>query len=54
MVFWNTAFRGLTKSFRLGNFGNTLVMTIIFISKYLKFDVNARDGKKNIFFSFIR
>ena len=46
MVFWNTAFRGLTKSFTLGNLGNTLVVTIIFISDYLKFDVNARNGKK--------
>ena len=38
---------GLTKIFIVCNFGNTLAVTIMFISKCLKFNVHSRNGTKN-------
>ena len=38
----------LMKFFTVSNFGNTLAMTIMFFSKCLKFDVESRNGTKNL------
>ena len=47
-MFWNKALSrvALTKSFTVCNFKNTLAMTIIFVSKCLKFDITSRNGTK--------
>ena len=37
---------GLTKILIVCNFGNTLALTIMFISKCLKFNVDSRNGTK--------
>ena len=38
---------GLLTIFTVFNFGNTLAMTIMFLSKFLKFVVDSTNGTKN-------